>query len=170
MYIISDTAGGIMKTLIVYTSKHGYSRECAQKIAKGLGPETDLVELTEAKPEKPLTFYDQVVIGGGIHTGSLSRKLKRYCRINKHELGEKRLGLYLCATNREHAEEQFLKSYPEVLLGHATAKGWFGGRIILAEHKDVTLFILKKILKSDKDLHAELPEAVEAFIDKMQKQ
>ena len=156
-----------METLIVYTSRNGYSKECAQKIAAELGPGTDLVQITHAKLEKPLTHYDRVVIGGGIHAGSLSRKLTRFCRKNRDELRKKYLGLYICATNAEHKEEQFIKSYPKVLLESAAAKGWFGGRIILAEHQNITLFILKKILKSDQDLYAELPHEVEAFIANM---
>lgn len=158
-----------MKTLIVYASRHGYSRECARKISEGLGTGTDIVEISRTMPKNLLSHYDTVIIGGGIHTGSLSPLVKRFCRKNKKKLITKRLGFYLCATNSEHKEEQFSKSYPSVLLENAVATGWFGGRIILAEHKNVTLFILKKILKSDSDLHAELPEEVEVFVKRMQK-
>jgi menaquinone-dependent protoporphyrinogen oxidase len=158
-----------MRTLIVYASRHGYVRECAQRISEGLGTETNLVEVSRTMPKDLLFHYDTVIIGGGIHAGSFPPLLKRFCRRNIKELSNKRLGLYLCATNSEHKEEQFSKSYPQVLLEKAVATGWFGGRIILADHKNVTLFILKKILNKDTDLHAELPNEVEAFIKHMQK-
>jgi menaquinone-dependent protoporphyrinogen oxidase len=159
-----------MKTLVVYTSKNGYTLECAKKIGEGLrenGHEADLKDAKKEARKADLSQYDSVIIGGGIHAGQLPGAVRRYCAANEAALRTKRLGLFICGTDVEHQEKQFSDNYPQSLLDVAVAKGWFGGRIVFAEQSAPMRFMLKKILKGAEDVHEERIEAVGDFLNRL---
>ena len=153
-----------MKTLIVYASKSGYSRECALRIASGLAEGADVADVKIDAFRKDLSLYDTVILGGGIRAGRISGNLRRYCTKNKTRLANKRIGLFLCGTDPDNRGKVFDANFPTELLDKATEKGWFGGRIVFSEQKGIMRFILKKIVKGEHDVHAEQPKAVEDFI------
>lgn len=156
-----------METVVIFASKNGYTRECAQQVALGLGSEGNNAQIADIRREAKhidLNAFDTVVIGGGIHAGSQSGALRRYCTKHEAQLRTKRLGLFVCGTDVEHQEKQISDSFPQSLLDVAVAKGWFGGRIIFDEQKGIMRFMLKKILKGEKDVHEERPEAIETFV------
>lgn len=156
-----------MKTVVIFASKNGYTRECAQQVARGLGSKGHEVQIADIRKDAKsidLDSFGTVVIGGGVHAGSISGALRRYCAKHEAQLKTKRLGLFVCGTDVEHQEKQISDSFPQSLFDVAVAKGWFGGRIIFEEQKGIMRFMLKKILKGEKDVHEERPEAVETFI------
>ncbi len=159
-----------MKIAIIYSSHQGYALECAKQMADGLGTDAKQTELIEVKREAKkfeIADYDTIIIGGGIHAGHLSGALRRFC--SKHEalLCTKRLGLFICSTDKDNQEKQFIDNFPPSLLEVAITKGWFGGRIVFAEQKGLMRIILKKILKGEHDVYEERPEAVKAFMTEM---
>jgi len=159
-----------MKIAIIYSSHQGYALECAKKIADGLGSDGKQAELADVRREAKklkLDDFDTIIIGGGIHAGHLSSALRKFC--SKHEalLSTKRLGLFICSTDKDNYEKQFTDNFPRSLLEAAIAKGWFGGRIVFAEQKGLMRIILKKILKGEHDVYEERPEAVKAFMTEM---
>lgn len=156
-----------MKTLVVYASKNGYSRECAQQIANNLGDGSRAMDCKKEAKKVDLAEYKAVVLGGGIHIGKLPGYLRRYCAKNITGLQDKNIGLFLCCTETDPAGHQkyFDNNFPAELVKKAQVKGWFGGRIIVAEHNVVTRAILKKILGNGNDFRGERPESVQAFID-----
>jgi menaquinone-dependent protoporphyrinogen oxidase len=79
-------------------------------------------------------------------------------------LEQKRVGLFICGTDPENHEKAFTMNYPAELLDCAVVKTWLGGRILFADQKGITRFVLKKMLKGDTDVHAEQPEALKAFV------
>jgi len=159
-----------MKIAIIYSSHQGYAFECAKKIADGLEMDGNQAELADVRSEaKKLNIdnYDTIIIGGGIHVGHLSSVIRKFC--SKHEalLCTKRLGLFICSTDKDNYEKQFSDNFPRSLLEATIAKGWFGGRIVFAEQKGLMRIILKKILKGEHDVYEERPEAVNAFMTEM---
>ncbi|MEA5031881.1 MAG: flavodoxin domain-containing protein [Sphaerochaeta sp.] len=153
-----------MKTLVVYASKGGYSRECAQKIAAGLTNGADVVDAKKDAFKTDIASYDTVILGGGILAGRLPGALRRYCLKNAFALEQKRIGLFICGTDPENHEKVFNSNYPAGLVEKAAVKKWFGGRILFADQKGIMRFVLKKMLKGENDVHAEQPEAVQAFV------
>jgi len=160
-----------MKTLVVYASKNGYSRECAQQIATNLGDGSVAVDCKKEVKKTSLADFGAVVLGGGIHVGKLPGYLRRYCAKNTTELMGKRIGLFLCCTETDPAGHQkyFDTNFPMELVKQTQLKGWFGGRIIFAEHNVVTRAILKKIQGTGDDFRGERPESVRAFIEDFKK-
>ncbi len=159
-----------MKVAIIYSSHQGYALECAKQIADGLEATGKQVELVEVKREGGkcnIDDYDTIIIGGGIHAGHLSGSLRRFCSKQEELLCSKRLGLFICSTDKDNQEKQFVDNFPQSLLAVGIAKGWFGGRIIFSEQKGIMRIILKKILKGEHDVYEEQPEAVKLFITEM---
>jgi menaquinone-dependent protoporphyrinogen IX oxidase len=74
------TAG---KTLVVYITKGGATREAANLIAKTLreksGLEVDVVDL-ERQPRPDLTPYRNIVVGGGVRTGGVYGKAVEFMK------------------------------------------------------------------------------------------
>lgn len=156
-----------MKTLVVYASKNGYSRECAQQIANNLGDGSIAVDCKKEVKKIGLADYEAVILGGGIQVGKTPGYLRRFGEKNTSALMGKKIGLFLCCTETDPAGHQkyFENNFPVELVKQAQVKGWFGGRIIFTEHNVVTRAILKKILGNGDDFRGERPQSVLAFIE-----
>lgn len=145
-YLSSVQKGVVMRTLIVYMSHHGCSRDCAYKLKELLHREaTDVVDLKSDDPPT-LALYDTVIIGGSIHAGKLQSNLLGYINLSLDELLQKRVGLYLChMAEDDEAAEEFENAYPEILRRHAIALGLFGGRFDFEKMNFIEKAIVKKV-------------------------
>ncbi len=124
------------KTLIVYESKQGASKEAAGIIAEVLCNkfqlEVDLVDLKEQ--ENPdLTQYHNIVIGTGVRGGRIYGKA---LKIIERDLGDKRVAFFVCCSwagtpgSYDNAKTRFidknLAKHPNI---NFVASEAFGGRI-----------------------------------------
>jgi hypothetical protein len=66
-----------MSALVVYESMWGNTRAVAEAIARGLGPDTEVLDVTRASGDLP-TEVDLLVIGGPTHAFSMSRGTTRH--------------------------------------------------------------------------------------------
>ena len=159
-----------MRIAIIYSSHQGYALECAKHMASVFaaeGNQSDLFDVRKEANKLVIDEYDTIILGGGIHAGHLSGSLRKFCSRHEAHLRTKRLGLFICSTDKDNYEKQFVDNFPQSLLDAAVAKGWFGGRIVFAEQKGIMRLILKKILKGERDVFEEHPEAVKAFMAEM---
>lgn len=117
-----------MKTLIIYATTYGYTKECVEKLKELIQGETTIVNVkNETVP--PIEDFENVIIGGSIYMGQIHKKLKEYCSINLKGLLEKRVGLFLCCGLPENFEETIKNCFPKELLEKAIAKECFGGEL-----------------------------------------
>ena len=86
-----------MKTAIVYATSHGTTEKVANMIASSIA-NTELLNISKSK-KVDLTQYQQVIIGGSIHAGSIQRKVKNFCQQNLAQLLKMRVGIFICAMN-----------------------------------------------------------------------
>lgn len=123
------------KTLIVYETKHGATKEAATKIAETLRVKYQLeVDLVDLKKEDPsLEQYGFVVVGAGVRGGRIYSKA---LNLLKNDFIGKRLAFFTSSSwggtpgSYENAKTRFvnktLSKYPNLNLVGAEA---FGGRI-----------------------------------------
>lgn len=117
-----------MKTLILYDSRYGCTEDCAALLAKQLAGDVVRRHVRDGVPD--FKVYDTVIVGGPIYVGSLPKRLKNFCRQHKDALLSKKLGLFLCCSERGEDARPFMEAnWEEDLLGHATATASFGGRL-----------------------------------------
>lgn len=135
-----------MKTLILYTSRHGSTKEVVLRMAKEL--KADSVDLHE-NSNPSLVEYERILIGGPIYLGSLGSALESYMQDHMDLLLQKQLGLFLlCVMNEERAASQFNHCFPSRLLAHSSYDGFFGGILKLPQmnwiEKAITFFAFRK--------------------------
>ncbi len=132
-----------MKTVIVYATSHGTTEKVANIIASKLG-NTTLINL-EKGGHIDLTQYQQVIIGGSIHAGSIQRKVREFCQRNMVQLLQMRVGLFICAMNEPEFDNELKMSFPELLSNHALSKKVVGGEFIIEKMNFIEKFLVKKI-------------------------
>ena len=134
-----------MKTAIVYASKHGTTEEVARKIQKGLGE--DQAQLYNLKKNKhfDLSSFEQVVVGGSIHAGSIQKNVSKFLDQHRPELLKRRLGLFLCCMYEQKAEDEFNAVFPEVLRNHAISGKIVGGAFRFDKMNFIEKALVKKI-------------------------
>jgi menaquinone-dependent protoporphyrinogen oxidase len=155
-----------MKTLIIYTSKHGSTEKIASYMKDKL--QCDTVNLLNHQcPE--LEDYEQVIIGGSIYYNSINPAITELIEEKLDLLLTKRVALFLvCLMSEESAAEQFNNNYSEQLLNHSTADGFFGGILQQQElnpiEKVVTSFVFKNVNVNDDIYYDEVDRFIEALI------
>lgn len=132
-----------MKTAIIYATSHGTTEKVATIIASKLGDAT-LVNLKQ-NGYVDLTQYQQVIIGGSIHAGSIQRKVSEFCKKNMVQLLKMRAGLFICAMNEPEFEKELNSAFPENIRNHAISKKVVGGEFIIEKMNFIEKFLVKKI-------------------------
>jgi menaquinone-dependent protoporphyrinogen oxidase len=117
-----------MNTLILYASKHGFTKDCVNELKELLTGNTCLVN---AKSDKiPSTEdFDNIIIGGSVHMGQIQKELKDYCLKYKDILAAKKLFLFLSCGLPENFNEALKYAYPEELLKKSISTECFGGEL-----------------------------------------
>lgn len=156
-----------MKTLIVYTTKHGCTEKCAIKLKSSLTGETELRNLKKSA-KIDLNDFKVIIIGGSIHLGQIQKKIKQFCLNNLDLLKGKKIGLFLCCMEEgEKAANQFNEAFPEELIKHASATGIFGGEFNFEKMNFIERSVVKKIAKADKSVSKISEENIAKFVDKI---
>lgn len=117
-----------MKTLIIYASTYGFTRDCVQMLKQNLNGETRIVNINkDAIP--PLDDFDTILIGGSIYIGQIQKKIKKYCLANVDALKNKKLGFFISCGSAATIDTYFKNSFPEALLEKALFTENFGGEM-----------------------------------------
>ncbi|NCB01101.1 MAG: hypothetical protein EOM67_02910, partial [Spirochaetia bacterium] len=116
-----------------------------------------------------LEQYDLIIVGSAVYASRISSSVKKFCKLRNEELLSRPLALFMCGTGEELQDKFYTKNYNPTLLNHALEKGWFGGVIEVDKHKNITKFVLSRILKGEKELHVEKLENVDPFVKAIQK-
>ena len=132
-----------MKNLIVYATKHGTVKKCAEMLKVKLNDETVLANVKEEVPD--LDNFDNVILGGSIYIGKIQKKLYNYAKDNLSQLSKKKVAVFICSG--EDNPEYITTSFPEELLNHAVSKQLFGGELILENLNFFTRFLMRRIMK-----------------------
>lgn len=83
-----------MRTLIIYASKYGCTKDCAEILESSIKGEVVLINIKNKIPDM-LTF-DSIIIGGSIYMGKIQRSITNFCKRNKAKLLQKKIGLFIC--------------------------------------------------------------------------
>lgn len=136
-----------MKAAILYATRTGTAKKCAEYLCKALGT-ADLFDLKTDRCD--LSKYDTVIIGGGVRIGRVPKPAAKFLAQNKEALLQKKLGLFLCAgfTDEENGKKQLEQNFPTELLRHACAVACFGGEICMDRLKGLDKMMVNMIAKS----------------------
>ena len=161
-----------MKTLIIYASTYGFTKDCVEKLKELLKGEVFAANImTDSIP--PLDDFDHIIIGGSIYMGQIQKKLKLYCTQNRNYLVNKRLALFLCCALPESFEQTLINVFPEELMKKAVAKECFGGELrtnrMNFAHRMITGLMKKAVAKKGKSEVRQMPENILSLAECMNK-
>lgn len=153
-----------MNAVVIYSSKYGTTKTCAENIAKGLN-NANFVDIKKVKGID-LSAYDTVIIGSSIRMGQTNKKIKKFCEQNAEELTKKNLGLFICSGMEENANKDFNVNFEKKLLQNCTYKSWLGGEIDLKKARGIDKVIVGMVVKMfENDGHKTYPKINEKNIE-----
>lgn len=135
-----------MRTIILYSSKHGATREAAELLAQHLPADTVVAPITDA-PD--IAVFDCVVLGSAIYAGKPLKTMQDFCKQHLELLLQKKLGLFICAlADPVIIRQELAMAYPAPIRRHAVIASWFGGKITPDRLTAAERAILKVIRKA----------------------
>lgn len=148
-----------MKVLIVYASKTGTTKKCANILANELNLNCDctLCDLSNSFPS--INNYDMVVIGSSIRMGALNKKVVSFISKNETKLLNKDIGLFICNGFIESKDQILNNVFSQRMLKHAIVVDSFGGEFNFNSMKGLDKIITSKVVKNIKP--AELPHILQ---------
>lgn len=135
-----------MKIAIVYATKYGCTKKCAEILKSYLYGE---VSIHSAKADKiNLSRYDAVFIGGSVYMGKIQKEITHFCKRNLKQLLHKRIGLFACCYTPKDTEGFFETLYPIELINHASYVTSVGG---IMDYEKMN-FLYRKLFQSLKKI------------------
>ena len=113
-----------MKTLLIYASKSGATKECAELIASKV-PDTTLCDIQKQTPD--IAAYDTIVLASGVRMGKMYKSIRKFMKKNVEALTEKRHAVYLCNAD-PNSFEKALTGVPPEIKNSAIILLSFGGK------------------------------------------
>ena len=158
-----------MKTLIIYMSTHGCTKQVVHELAEQLNGEVTIKNLKEDKNPN-FEAYDRVIVGGSIHAGQIQRKIREFCETYLEKLGRKQLGLFICCMYEgDQAFQQLENAFPEKLHQYAKSEAILGGEFNFEKMRFFEKLIVRKVAKVEQTVSKIDHEAIRNFAKKMDK-
>lgn len=115
-----------MKAIILYASKSGAAKECAERLSVQLNcPYTDLAQ---QKTKTDIREYETIIIGTGVRMGKIYKPAKVFIRQNLDILLTKKSAIFLCNAYPDTFQKAVAKNLPGELIQHAVSIKSFGGK------------------------------------------
>ncbi|MGX8833526.1 flavodoxin domain-containing protein [Amedibacillus sp. YH-ame6] len=148
-----------MKTLIIYASKHGATKEIVHLLANNSCDIKDIID-----KDIDLSSYDNVVLGSGTYAGILDKHMKEFIRVQEETLLQKELYLFISGLSGDSSsmDKVCAENIPANILSHITYKDHLGGRLNMP---DMNLFEKTLIKMINKKGHFYTPEQAKNNID-----
>ena len=141
--------------LIAYSTKHGSTKKCAEKLADNFDKAT-IINLKK-EPDIDISKYDTIIIGGSIYIGKIQKEINVFCKNNILGLKQKTIGLFICGMNEEQEYQELKEAFPEELYDIAIAKDSFGGEF---NFEKMTFFekVITRIVAKQKESVSKIHE------------
>lgn len=113
-----------MKTLIIYGTKSGASKECAERLAKEITNST-IIDIDVEKPN--LEEFSQVIVGAGVRNDKMYKSIRDFLKKNQADLLSKKIACFLCNSKPKTTEDVITTSIPKEIRDQAIEIVSFGG-------------------------------------------
>ncbi len=152
-----------MKTLIVYSSKNGFTKGMVDLLQDQI--EGDVQAQNCGKDYYvDLTQFDNVIVGTPMYFGKMNSAVLEFCEKYQGLLLTKKVGLFVTGGDESTALDVLLKTIPDALAKHADIKAYFGYAYDFTKMGFIDRFIIKKVAKRTSSEKIIKEEAINAFI------
>lgn len=139
------------KTLIAYSTTLGCTEQCASKLKEDLGEDVELVRISRRRRFN-LQNFDTIIVGGSIHEGMIQRSVHKFCESNLETLLQKQIGLFVCCMDPDANEQELIeRAFPDRLVKHALASGFFGGELNIKKMNLLHKIMTRKAARLQKE-------------------
>lgn len=139
------------KTLIAYSTTLGCTEQCASKLKEDIGEDVDMIRISRRRRYN-LQQYNTIIIGGSIHEGMIQRSVYKFCESNLEELLKKSVGLFVCCMDADANEKELIqRAFPDTLVKHALASGFFGGELNIKKMNLLQKIMTRKAARLQKE-------------------
>jgi len=114
-----------MRTLILYSTKSGASRECAELLATKIA-DCSICDIAKNTPD--IGGYDTLIVGSGVRMGKLYKPAKNFIDKNIGMLLSKNTAFYLCNSYSDTLQKVIENNIPKKLIDTAICIKSFGGK------------------------------------------
>lgn len=121
-----------VKILIVYSSKHGFTKQCVDYIEAGLEGESTVMDVTQAA-SVDVAPYDWVIMGSSAYMSKMNKQLKQYAERKQTQLLPKNLALFVCCMTPKDADQYMQQCFGDKIYTGAKCKFNFGGELQQAQ-------------------------------------
>ena len=136
-----------MKIAIIYTTKGGTTRECAELLARELtGHDVSVFDMNEPHV---IDDYETVVIGFPIRAARPAKRARKYLKENREVLLKSRVAYYMCCGFIDCADEYAEKALKDDLREKAITVTCLGGSLDPAKFKNVFDKLIVKSVRSE---------------------
>ncbi len=147
-----------MKILIIYATRSGVSKACAEMLCEKLNSNAFDVTLCNIEHGAPSPEdFDIAVIGGSIRMGSINKKLKRYIKTYTQALSQISTALFLCCGYTENFDDYVTLNFPRHLIP-SLGVHYFGGELKPEKLKGFDKFVVRMVRASILDEDFEHPD------------
>lgn len=115
-----------MKTLILYSSRYGFTEKCAEKLANLLGESSEVKDMNDIS-DSELKNAVGLIIGTPVYMGQVPKAVKKFFERYGESLQQKRLGVFLCCGLPEQESLYFMNNIPKDIQSLIKVRGVFGG-------------------------------------------
>jgi menaquinone-dependent protoporphyrinogen oxidase len=152
-----------MKTVVIYTSKHGTTARIAAMLAERI-PDCALLSLDE-DPDPSVTGFGRVILGTPIYAGQPRGRMTRFCRKNRDVLALKNVGLFIGCMwpQQDKRTEQLKDAFPAWLHEATKAEAVLGGAFDFEALNALERMIVRKIAGVDGSVEAIDKTAIDRF-------
>jgi menaquinone-dependent protoporphyrinogen oxidase len=151
-----------MKTLIVFDTKHGTTRDIAAKLAGAIGPGAETFDLSSGKSPS-LEGYEAVVLGGPVYAGSWSKRAAAFAKNQEKSLLSKRFAAFASGNDPKEGVQKLKEALPGSVAGKALALAGTGGAIVMSRMSAFERFIIKAVAKTTTDTSSVDEAAIKAL-------
>jgi len=150
-----------MKTIILYATKHGATREIATRISKHMDSAT-LHDLKQASTPA-LADFDCVIIGSPLYAGSIRKEARAFLTTHADQLRGKTVGLFLSGMAPTDEQKYFAGNFSPNILQTAKAARLLGGIFNPQKAGAMAQFIMKAATKQSGYQDTISDEEIEQF-------
>ncbi len=144
----------------------GCTEKCARRLKEDIGNGVDLLRISRRR-NYHLDAYDTIIIGGSIHDGLIQQSVRRFCQNYLPELLKKKVGIFICCMDPGVNEQEMIKkAFPEPLIAHALANGYFGGELNFKKMNLLTQIMTRKAARIEEEIELNSSK-IRSFVEKI---
>ena len=158
-----------MGTLILYASMYGAVEACAKQIQEIIGVDTTtIIDCKKGKVPTDLSGYETIILGCSVHASKIQDCITGFTRQRLPELGAKRLGLFVSATDKaENTARIVEQAFEADFLDKLHAVSYVGGKVDYQRMNFIIRGLMKRITKRNDSFSTIDEQVLRAFAERM---